>query len=1044
MYRFCLSVCSCSILLLLFAATTVWAQQVVSGKVTSGDDGSSIPGVNVVEKGTSNGAVTDTDGNFRITVGSGATLSFSFVGYQTSEVVVGAQSTINVTLESSVTSLSEVVVIGYGEVSARDATGAVASVSSKDFNGGVIASPEQLLQGKTAGVQITNTTGSPGAAVQIRIRGTSSIRSNNNPLFVVDGVPLSGGTQSASADVGYGSSPDTNPLSFLNPSDIESISILKDASATAIYGSRGANGVVLITTKKGRGKSNFEFTSNLSISSARKNYDLLNGGEFLDAVEQYGGDRSAQNYGSNTDWQDYILRTSVSNKQNLSYSRGFKTGSLRASLGYEDQQGIMVHSDMKRYSVRLNGDKTFFNEKLKLDLSSTFSSLNREDPPTSGNAGSTGDLLGAAYMANPTWSTDPDFNSGSQRSPANMLAYYKSTGTTNRVLTNFSATYSLSDELSAKATYGIDLSRGDRYTLISGDAKNGGDGVQGYGMGQLNKNNTTSNLVELTMNYTKKTDNVSIELVGGYSYQSFRNQYYWAPGRGFTDYSSFSAMKSELKNSFNAADDAASALYSDYSNWGVADVLLSGSQGTGGFVGGIDFENNALSQKYFEKPPGVTLEAIGANFYDQTDYLQSYFGRGNFIISNKYLITATLRVDGSSKFGSDHRYGVFPSGAIAWKLNEEDFVPEFFSTLKLRAGYGVVGNQDGLGYGEFIRRERWADVSVNSSRQISVPGTTTQGSVNPSLRWESTAQTSVGFDFGILNEKLSGSFDFYVKETTDLLLKRTAAQPSVATQIFDNLDATVENKGWELTLNYNVIEQNDISLTFSGNLSHNKNMLKDFDGVLDAGTIYGQGLSNAYAQRLAGGHPLFSYHLREFEGFDANGQPIGDEQKFVGKTALPTWNVGFSINARYKAFDLSAYLTGQYGHYVYNNTRNAFFTAGAINNAHNVTHDVLTSGESGSAEAAVSTRFLEKGDFARMQNLSIGYRVPITKGFIKNMRVSITGQNLFVITDYTGLDPEVSTSPANSDLLNGLPTAGIDYVAYPRPRTFTLGLTATF
>lgn len=1030
---------------LVFGAVAGYAQQTVTGRVTAADDGSGIPGVNILEKGTSNGSVTDADGNFRISVGANATLVFSFVGYSTQEVAVGGQSTINVSLQSDVTSLSEVVVIGYGEVRVKDATGAVTSVTSKDFNGGIIASPEQLIQGKTAGVQITQSTGAPGAGVQIRIRGTNSIRSNNNPLFVVDGVPLSGGTQPSSADVGYGTIADTNPLNFLNPSDIESMSILKDASATAIYGSRGANGVVIITTKSGKGnKGTFEFASSLSIASPAKKYDLLNSYEFLGGVGIFGGDVQAQNFGSQTDWQDYIQRTSVSNKQNLSYAKGFKTGAIRASLGYENQQGIIENSYMKRLTGRVNASKSLLNEKLKFDLSTTVSNVKREDPPISGNAGFAGDLLGAAYSANPTWPTDPDFNSGGQRSPANMLEYYRSTGTTNRVLTNLSADYALSNNLNAKATYGLDMSVGDRATLISGDSRNGGDGVFGIGQGQLNENRTTSNLLELTLNYHKKTEKVAIEVVGGYSVQSFRNKYNWATGRGFTDFSNFDNMESALQSTFDAGQSVASGIYDNYNNWGISNDIRGGTQTTGGFVSGINFGEGTLSQSYFSRPAGARVEAMAANFYDQTDFLQSYFGRGNFTISDKYLITATLRVDGSSRFGSDNRYGVFPSGAFAWKLNEEDFMPEVFSTLKLRIGYGVVGNQDGLGYGEFLRRARYGDVGVGSARQIDVPGLTTLGSINPALRWESTTQTSVGIDFGILNEKLSGSFDVYVKNTTDLLLRRNAAQPSLVNQIFDNLDATVQNKGWEFTLNYTPIETDDATLTFSGNISHNKNELQDFAGVLDAGTIYGQGLTGAYAQRLAGGYPLFSYHLREFAGFDDNGQPIGDNQTFVGKTALPTWNMGFSINGTYKAFDFQMFLTGQYGQYVYNNTMNAFFTAGSINNARNVTPEVLTSGEAGTAEAAVSTRFLEKGDFTRLQNLTVGYRLPLENKSIKSLRFYFTGQNLLLFTNYSGLDPEVSTSPADFNLLNGLPTAGIDYVAYPRPRTFTIGLTASF
>jgi TonB-dependent starch-binding outer membrane protein SusC len=1053
MTKFYLSLNRYVTVLLILVTTMAWSQsRTVTGKVLSADDQSPLPGVNVVEKGTNNGTATDADGSFSLNVSDNSTLVFSFVGYASQEVAVGSQTSINVNLESDVTALSEVVVIGYGEVTKRDATGAVASVKASEFNQGVIFSPEQLIQGKTAGVQMTSASGNPGDGVQLRIRGTTSIRSNNNPLFVVDGVPLAGGTQPASADVGFGNTQDTNPMNFLNPNDIESISILKDASATAIYGSRGANGVVIITTKGGKGAGSLEFSSNLSIASPANKYDLLDRDAFLDAVAQYGGDPIARDAGSNTDWQEYITRTSISHKQNLAYAKGFQTGAIRASLGYENQQGVLKNSWMKRLTARVNGNKTFLADALNIDLNASVSRVTREDPPVSGSAGFQGDILGAAYSANPTWPTDPDFNPGGQRSPANMLEYFRSTGYTNRALINLSADYRLTDALSAKATYGLDMAKADRVTLVSGDAINAGNGVVGYGQGQLGENSNVNNLLELTMTYNKTAGNVVVNVVGGYSAQSFHNKWLWAPGRGFTDYSSFDKMEDELRDSFDAANDAAEAASNgDFiSNWGIADVIrIQGTNSTGGFVHDIDFsdEGTPFGEAFFTRPGGVTLDAIGANFFDQTDYLQSYFARGNFTISGKYLITATVRADGSSKFGGDNKYGVFPSGAFAWQIHEEAFMPDAINTLKLRIGYGVVGNQAGLAYSDYRRRTRWGDVNISDDRSINVPGNGPYGgrNNNNALKWESTVTTGVGLDFGFLGERLTGTFDWYKKETSDLLLAYAPAQPALESSAFVNLpDAIVENKGWEFSLTYQAINNDDASLSFSGNYSHNKNMLKNFNGQIEAGTIRGQGLSLAYAQRLAGGQPLFSYYLREFEGFDANGQPIGDNQMFIGKSALPTSNLGFSINARYKNLDFAVYLAGQYGHWIYNNTRNAFFTAGSINNARNVTPDVVTSGEAGTAEAAVSTRFLEKGNFTRLQNLTVGYNFPMSGGTIKKLRLSFNAQNLFLITDYSGLDPEVASNPADYDLLNGLPTAGIDYAAYPRPRIFTFGLNATF
>ncbi|HEY3385210.1 MAG TPA: TonB-dependent receptor plug domain-containing protein, partial [Saprospiraceae bacterium] len=868
------------------------------------------------------------------------------------EVTVGSQSTVNVSLQSDVTALSEVVVIGYGTVRVKDATGAVASVSSEDFNGGLISSPEQLIQGKTAGVQIVSTSGEPGAAVNLRIRGTNSIRSNNNPLFVVDGVPLAGGTQPASGNLGFGSMQDANPMNFINPNDIESMSILKDASAAAIYGSRGANGVVLITTKSGKGgKGKFELASSISIASPANKYDLLNRDEFIAAVASYG--TTPFDGGANTDWQDYFTRTSVSNTQNLSYSKGFSTGAIRATFGYDNQNGVVENSSMTRITGRVNGNKTFLDNKLNLELSSTYSNVKRQDPALSGNSGYQGDLIGAVYSANPTWPTDPDFDPQGQRSPANLLKYYHSTGVTNRFLNNLSASYKINSALTAKATYGLDWAKAERVALISGKIRNTGNGITDYGQGQINENKNLNNLVELTLSYNKKIGNVNIEAVGGYSYQSFHNEWFWYAGKGFPDFTSFDKMESDLRNSFDAADAVASELYDDYNNWGVSNLIKPPDAGAPGmFVSGIDFGGDGtLSQTTgLARPAGVTLQAIAANFYDQTDFLQSYFGRGNFTFSDKYIVTATLRVDGSSKFGPNNQYGVFPSGAVAWKMHDEDFMPDVFSTFKLRAGYGLVGNQDGLGYGEFIRRARYADVTIGDGREISTPGLTTQGSINPDLKWEETTTIGAGFDFGLFNEKLSGTFDVYSKSTTDLLLKVLIPQPALNTQIFTNLDAVVKNKGWELSLSYLAIDKPDASFTISGNVSHNENKLEDYGNFIQAGSIYGQGLTEAYAQMLAGDRPLFSYFVREFGGFDDAGQPIGDVQKFVDKSALPTWIMGLSLNAKYKAFDMSMYFSGQFGHYVYNNTANAYFTAGSIARNRNVTKNVIGNGEDGNAE----------------------------------------------------------------------------------------------
>ncbi|PID68592.1 MAG: SusC/RagA family TonB-linked outer membrane protein [Flavobacteriales bacterium] len=1017
----------------LFLTGIISAQTVtVTGTVT--DANGPMLGVNVIEKGTVNGVTTDFDGNYTINVASDAILVFSFVGYKTQEISVDGKTTINVTMQEDTALLEEVVVIGYGTTTVKDATGAVSAVTSDDFNGGVIASPEELIQGKTAGVQITQTSGEPGAGINIRIRGTTSVRSNNNPLFVVDGVPLAGDNTSATGqDLGFGTSGSKNPLNFLNPNDIESISVLKDASSTAIYGSRGANGVVIITTKSGKGARGgaFEFSSSLSYSSPANKYDLLGREEFLGAVAQFGGDPALQDAGSNTDWQDVVTRNTLSHNQNISYSHAYKAGFVRATVGYGKQNGVMENSSLERLTGRLNWTHRLFDDKLTLNLQTTISKVDDESPAVSGSAGYRGDVLGAAYSANPTWPNDPDFDSGGQRSPATYLEYVESLTKTKRALLNFSGEYEITPEFSGKVNLGYDTSHSERSGVVSEFGRNIGDGTFGNGIGSLNDIDVKNKLLEVTLKYKKEFENSTLDALIGYSYQDFGRSGRNIRGWGFAS-SDLRQMVSDLETSSAAIEDAISG---DYQQYGYND------QGT-------FFINRLFPDPITDTPSGppsgiVGVRSVVGDFFDFTDELQSYFARVNYTLADKYLFTVTMRADGSSRFGENNQYGYFPSAAFAWKIHEEEFMGDTFSNLKLRLGAGITGNQEGLGYGNFIARQRYGGIGIKNNGSINVPGLSTVSFPNPDLKWEETTSYGVGIDFGFSNNRLTGSIDFYRKETADLLLKVQAAQPSPQPTFFKNLDAIVLNQGVEFALNYDIIRTDDLNWGASFNIAYNKNELQDFAGLIPAGTIRGQGLSNAFAQMLAGGHPLFSYYLREFKGFDQNGQPIGDVQDFVGKSALPDYTGGLSTNVGYKNWDFSAYFAGQFGHYVYNNTKNALFTAGAISNARNVTPDVLTSGEAGNAEASVSTRFLEKGDFVRLQNATIGYNVPLKEGSgIKSLRLSLNGQNLFVITKYTGLDPEVNTT--SSGFLNDIPTAGIEYTSYPRPRTFTLGLNLTF
>ena len=1032
-----------SLLLLgAFLCFSLAKAQTVSGTVS--DATGPLPGASVLVKGTTNGTQTDFDGNYTLDgVGDSSTLVFSYIGYKTVEIAVNGQSTINVTMEEDAQALDEVVIIGYGQTTIKDATGAVAAVTSEDFNGGVIASPEQLIQGKTAGVQITQASGAPGDGVAIRIRGTNSVRSNNNPLFVVDGVPLSGAdTSPSSGNTGIGTSTSSNPLNFLNPNDIESISVLKDASATAIYGSRGANGVVIITTKTGRGSQGgvFEFSSNLSISTPANEYDLLNREQFLDAVEQFGGDRDAQDFGYDTDWQDYVTRTVASQNQNLSYSHNYGKGNVRATFGYGKQFGIIENSDLERITGRINATHRFLDDNLTLNFQGTISRVNEQRAPLSGSAGFNGDLLGAAYSANPTWPTTADFSAaGGLLSPATLLDEIQTTSNVNRILLNGSAEYKFTPELTGKINVGYDKSEGETLGLTTRDAINAGRNVQGNGRGNFNTLDLENRLVEATLNYRKEFDNSYIDAIVGYSFQDFGTSGRNVEGFGFST-SDFNEMEGDLKASVNSTQAQIDGTFQQFGyDPRSSNIIVNRLLPT---VVAADPVSAGQSTR--------SVRSIAADTFDNTDELQSFFARVNYTLMDKYLFTATVRADGSSRFGGNNQYGYFPSAAFAWKINEEDFMGDTFSTLKLRLGAGITGNQEGLGYGQFIRRERFGSPSINDNGEFVPPGISPVTFANPDLKWEETLDFNVGIDFGFNQDKVSGSINVYRKQTTDLLLNIEAAQPSPQPRFFENLDATLVNQGVEFEMNVDWVATEDVNFSTSFNVAYNENELQDFDGLIPSGTIRGQGLSLAFAQLLAGGRPLFSYFLREFGGFDDNGLPLGDIQGFVGKDALPDVNAGLSLNFSYKNWDLSAYMAGQFGFYVYNNTKNAFFTAGSIGNARNVTPDVLTSGESNLASAPVSTRFLEKGDFIRMQNASLGYTVPLSgDGALKSLRFSVTGQNLFLITDYSGLDPEVSVQPGTSnngvsDLLNGIPTAGIDYTSFPRPRTVTFGVNATF
>lgn len=1020
--------------------------QEVSGTVS--DASGPLPGASVLEKGTTNGTQTDFDGNYTLTAQDGAVLIVSYIGYKTQEVAINGRSSINFTLEEDAEALEEVVIIGYGTTTIKDATGSVSAVTSEDFNGGAITSPEQLIQGKTAGVNIQQTTGEPGAGIQINIRGANSVRANNNPLFVVDGVPLFGESTEASGSNagGTGSGQTGNPLNFLNPNDIESMSILKDASATAIYGSRGANGVVIITTKSGKSapKGVWDFSTSLSIASPVRQFDLLNRDEFLDALPQYGGDAAANDFGSNTDWQEVLFRTSASTNNNLSYSHNYGSGNVRTTFGYQKQFGTIEKSEFERITGRLNLNQRFLEDKLLLTFQTSISRVNKSQPPLNSTAGVEGDILGAAYSANPTWPNSTAFQpDGSiSRNPINLLVESQNISKTDRLLLNGSAEYKFTPELSAKVNVGYDKSESGNVSVLS--AKNiNYPGISDNGFGTYYTLDRDNKTLETTINYAKEFENSNFDVIVGYAFQDFRTRGRNAVARGFST-TDLNSMGDDLVNSVNSAQNSIGGSFQQYYY----------AANTTDLVVNRLFPNSTTDNLPYSFDRNVI--ALTADTYDNTDELQSFFGRINYSLYSKYLFTATMRADGSSRFGPDNAYGYFPSGAFAWQIGDEDFIGENISTLKLRLSAGLTGNQAGLGYGNFVARQRFGGIGINNSNEIQPNGLAIVATDNPALKWESTLDFNVGLDFGFNNDRLNGSVDVYRRDTKDLLLKTPPAFPATTPFQFGNVDANVINQGIEFALGYDFIQQEDVNFSANFNISYNDNEIQNFAGAINSGPINGPGLTGAFAQRFEAGYSLFSYYMANFEGFDSTGNPIytdidgngvGDpdvDKSFVGEDALPDITSGLSLNLKVKNWDVATYLAGQFGFSVYNNTANSFFNAGQLGTARNVTKNVLALGEDPGASTAVSTRFLEKGDFIRLQNVSIGYNVPLSgEGTIRNLRLSLTGQNLFLITDYSGIDPEVTV---NTGSLNAaeLPTRGIDFMTFPNPLTVTFGINASF
>lgn len=963
-------------------------QQTITGTVTD-SDGVLLPGASVMVQGTSIGTTTDFDGNFSIDANPGDVLEVSYVGFETTTIEVTQETKYSIQLAANTSELDEVLVVGYGTQKKSDLTGAVSSVVAEEFNKGVVNNPGNLLQGKVSGLNVTNTSGEPGAGQDIIIRGVGTLRSGTSPLYVVDGFVLDNS----------GNGLATNPLNFINTQDIESINVLKDASAAAIYGSRAANGVVVITTKKGKaGRTQMNFSASTAISTIANKIDVFSAEEFRTIVPQIGG--SLSDNGANTDWQDELTRTAITNNINFSMSGGSANTSYFASIGVDDQEGIINKSDLKRYSARANVTQKGWDDRLKIDLNLTATRTENTRP----NIGTMVSNMLSLNPTTPAYTNGEPTVFGTGINPLIIENIYGDFSNNNRMIANIAPSLEFVDHLTYKLNLGVDYSTTDRdvqYIPYAADPD--------YAQGSINTLFTTNRntLVENTLTYDNVFGDHGLTLLAGHSYQKF-----YIHDKGF---------------------------YFE------------------------NFPNNGIEPRY-------QLEAArgeNATQYSNavSNELQSFFGRVNYTYQDKYLVTATLRSDGSTKFGENNRYATFPSLALGWNIFKEDFMADSgINNLKLRASWGKSGNQEipakqtRLSYGEsFADNDIYPLNDGITTREGYDYGLVFARTANPDLQWEETTQTNIGLDFGFLDYKLSGSVDYFLKETNDVLLYFSTQDPidEVGYKWQNIPDMKIKNSGIEVALDYQSDRTRDFSFNIGGNISYIKNEITDSPfTIVTTGTASGAGQTGATINGYMNNQPIGNFFLREFTGIDADGfstytdlngdGQIDDSDRISAGSAVPDILYAFYLKFKYKNFDLGLNFNGVSGNEIYNHTRMSLFNKTQISNSLNTTDQAIAyPNEDPSNTNTVSTRYLESGAFLRLNNATLAYSLnPQVIGMDKwldNVRLSVTGQNLFIITDYTGFDPELNTGSSSDSK-----SYGIDYYTYPKARTVVFGLNVSF
>jgi TonB-dependent starch-binding outer membrane protein SusC len=987
---------------LLLITSAAFAQTVVTGKVTDSKDGLPVPGVTVSVKGARTAAQTGADGTYKISVPASATLVFTSTGFAKQEIAVAGKTSIDVSFVVTSQQLNDVVVVGYGTARKKDLSGSITAISSKDFQKGAIATPEQLILGKVAGVSIVSNGGAPGSGSTIRIRGGTSLAASNDPLIIIDGVQLSG----------TGIAGSNNSLSLINPDDIETFNILKDASAAAIYGSRASNGVIIITTKRGRkGKPTFNFNTQLSAGSIARKIEVLSADEFRSYVNANGSAAFKALMGTaSTDWQDEIYQTAIGNDNNLSVSGGLK-GKLnmpyRASVGYLNQNGILRTGNLQRLSAALNISPRFLNDHLKVDLN-----LRIVNSKTRfANEGA----IGTAVNFDPTqpvYSGNSRFNgfyewrdAGSTtglialapRNPVGLLNQRMDKSNVNRSVGNIQLDYKFHflPDLRANLNLGYDIAKGTGTIFIDSSAAS-------------------------TYKRDKDTANVSKSGVNNQYLQKISNQlfeFYLAYGKDIRKIQS----RIDLTAGYGYYDNLSTNTF-------FADYFADGSK-----------RKNSNPDFAFDKPQSRLI---------------SFYARLNYVFKGKYIFTVNGRRDGSSRLNPDNRWITYHSEAFAWKIKDENFLKssKVVSDLKLRLGYGITGQQDGIGLYSYLGNYSLSNQTAQYQFGNAFYNMYRPQAYNNKLTWEQTATTNIGLDFGFFNNRISGAVDFYIKKTKDLLnVVNQSAGTNFATSILSNV-GNMENKGVEFTLNTQPVRKKDLTVDFGFNVTYNKNQITkltftddpNYRGQLTGGISGGTGGTIQINSVGFGRNSFYVYK----QVYDANGKPIDnvfedldrdgvitDKDLYRYKSANPDVFMGFNSSVVYKKWNAGFVMRATLGNYVYNNVYSSTGTSrnilNPLNYLSNGSKNVLESGFDGLGQRYYqSDYYVQNASFLRMDNINLGYNFGKVLRGKANLRLNANVQNVFVITKYKGADPEI----------NG----GIDNNFYPRPRTFVFGANIDF